>query len=184
LDVNGNSTSSDYQTNVISYNYSGSSNQRWVFEQATTGVGVAWTFNSKNNGHETNSPNINCYLYALGVSNPPHPGTRDDDLADNGGGTDAWVDTMTNRVLTHVRSKGRRIDVIPSATTAIPSNRYRFCMRISATDYHFWVQSSDRGWVDKQGWYYAATIKGYVNPTTASWGSYNSRVVYFASTYN
>lgn len=42
LDLNGNSSSPDYQKNVISYEYSGSSNQKWTFSNVNFGSGGSY----------------------------------------------------------------------------------------------------------------------------------------------
>ncbi|MDO5559965.1 MAG: DNRLRE domain-containing protein [Oscillospiraceae bacterium] len=163
-------------------------NDNWVFEKA---FGCAWAFNSKGNGGETSSYYINCYLYALGITSKPVP--QSDGLYMNYGDS---VDTIANRVISNVQSRGRSIRKISGPSAKINNNEYRFCLRVGShkinneqyKDYHFWLQTSTGEWCDKAGWYNAAQLRGYVNPADIDWklggisGFYDSSIIYFAAT--
>lgn len=104
------------------------------------------------------------------------------------------VNTVASRVINRVHQLGRSIHQINGPTDTISSNEYRFCMRVGnhngGCDYHFWLQCNDGQWCDKHGWYQAAVLEGYVNPSTVAWNMngedsyYDSATVYFASTFD
>ncbi|MDO5559963.1 MAG: DNRLRE domain-containing protein [Oscillospiraceae bacterium] len=163
-------------------------NDNWVFEKA---FGCAWTYNSRANANKTTQYYINCYLYALGIGTRPVP--QYDGLSMNYGDS---VDTVANRVIANVLSRGRYIRKISGPTAKINSNEYRFCLRVGShvvngeqiKDYHFWLQTYTGEWCDKAGWFNAPQLRGYVNPADVDWklGTisrfYDSSIIYFAAT--
>jgi hypothetical protein len=175
--------------NVVLFGKTEAIQQDWVLEPVTTGVGAAWNYAEIS---QTDYDHINCFMYALNMtpqdlSEPGKTGLSGDYGA-------SALEVMTQRVLDYARVRGKRIEVIQSATTPIPSDRYRFCMRIRifphCNDYHFMLESKDKGWAEKHGWQKKSNVVGFIDPATneLAWHSnvaqdyYNLGTVFFAVT--
>jgi hypothetical protein len=144
LDVNGNSSSSGYQKDVISYEYSGGSNQRWIFSNVSFGSGGS--YRTVGAGSPA-SPD--CMGYSLTTAKPSlaqtNVGLR---LTGNSYYTNDHLNDIDAALGTHVSY--RRLE---NYASALQSGEYRVAIRTpngyNGWRFHIIYQLSNGTWVGK-----------------------------------
>lgn len=150
-----------------------------------SGTGAAWPYISKTGS----TPN--CYGYALGINNAIDPGTYSGSTIQEGASVSTLVTKVQNDMVSAFGGAGREISAY---NATIYSYEWRVACRtgsamihsgsayIEVWDYHFMLESSDKGWCHKQGSSPSAYL-GNINPSNYTWdssGFYNSVTKYLA----
>lgn len=144
------------------------SQQKWVLEKASAGVGGALGYKA------TSRTDIKCYQYAMTLNVPNiHIYFETGDS----------VYRFKDRTLNAVRAQGKHIREISENDLIHPTREYRVALRVANGDYHFLLQLSDGTWAHKLGTTSSAQL-GAINPSQLTWywgnHNYDSPTIYFA----